>query len=150
RALSVREELNLDVSRALEVALEVDAVVAERGRGLAPRGRDGVAEFRSRADDAHPAPAAARRRLDEQRRLVDLGHDRHPGFAGDALRLELVPARAQRGGRRADPGEPRLLDERCELGVLREEAVARVDRVRAALARRPEMLVGREVRRDLD
>src|SRR5207237_10522920 len=95
RALSVREELNLDVSRALEVALEVDAVVAERGRGLAPRGRDGVVEFRSRADDAHPAPAAARRRLDEQRRLVDLGHDRHPGFAGDALRLELVPARAQ-------------------------------------------------------
>src|SRR2546425_12445937 len=122
RAVSVREELDLDVPRALEVPLEVDAVVAERRGSLALGGRDGIVELLARADDAHPAPAAASRRLDDQRRLVDLGHDRHSGLRRDTLRFELVAARAQCGRGRADPGEPRLLDERREVGVLREEA----------------------------
>ena len=86
--------------RPLEVALEVDAVVAEPGLRLAPGRVECVVELVARADDAHAAAAAAGGRLDDQRRLGRLGHGRHAGLGRDALRLELVAARrsASAGG----------------------------------------------------
>ena len=99
RAVRVGEQLDLDVPRALEVALEVDAVVAERRP--APRAAAAASASSSssrRAHDAHAAPAAARGRLDDQRRLARLGHGRHARLGRDPLRLELVAAAPQRAG----------------------------------------------------
>ena len=63
----VGEELHLDVARSLEVALAVERAVAERALGLALGRLERVVELVRRANDAHAATAAARRRLDEQR-----------------------------------------------------------------------------------
>ena len=45
RARAVAEQLDLDVARPLDVALAEDAVVAERGLRLAPRGRERLVEL---------------------------------------------------------------------------------------------------------
>src|SRR6185436_12430080 len=51
--------LDLDVPRPLQVALAEDRVVAERRLRLAPRGLERLVEPGRRANNAHPAPAAA-------------------------------------------------------------------------------------------
>ena len=95
-AVPVGEQLDLDVSRPLDVALVVDGVVAESGLRLAPGGFRCLLELRRIADDAHAAAAAARCRLDDEREadLVRLarGEHGHAGLLGDPLRLELVSA----------------------------------------------------------
>ena len=153
-SVRVAEQLDLDVARALDVALGEDAVIAERGLRLAPRRLERVFELLARAHDAHAAPAAAGRRLQEQREpeLVRLAalDDRHARLARDPLRLELVAAGAQRLRRRADPDELRGADRLGEVRVLGEEAVAGMDRVGAGLLRRAHVLLRVQVARDLD
>ena len=61
RAVPVGEQLDLDVPRALEVALEEHGVVAERGSRLALRRIDGVVELRG--DRGRSACRVRRRRL---------------------------------------------------------------------------------------
>ena len=89
------------------------------------------------ADDAHPAAAAARGRLDEEREaeLARLARrdDRDARLDRDPLRRQLVAAEPERLGRRPDPGQPGRLDGLGEVAVLGEEPVARVDRVGAGL-----------------
>ena len=153
-AVRVAEQLDLDVPRPLDVALCEHAVVAERRLRLAPRRLERVRQLVVRAHDAHAAPAAAGRRLEEQRepellRLAGLD-DRHARLGGDPLRLELVAAGAQRVGSRADPNEPGGVDRLCEIGALGEEPVAGMDRVGARLLRRADVLLRVQVRRDLD
>ena len=109
-----------------------------------------LVELREVADDAHAAAAAACGRLDDQRRHVRLGNDRHAGFVSDALRRDLVAAGAERIGRRADPAQPCRVDRRGEVGVLGKEPVAGVHRVGARLYGRAQMLGAVEVRGDLD
>ena len=80
---AVAEQLDLDVARPLEEALAEDRVVAERGLRLAPRRLERVVELAGPADDPHPAAAAARGRLDEQReaelgRIALLEHRARP------------------------------------------------------------------------
>ena len=109
-SLAVAEELDLDVARPLDVALAEDAVVAERRLGL----RLAASSASSSSDRSRttriPAPAAARRRFDDQREadLVGLtGRDhRDAGLSGDPLCLELVAAQPQRLGARADEQRP--------------------------------------------
>ena len=149
-SMRVGEQLDLDVPRALEVALEVDAVVAEAGLRLALRRLERRSELLGGANDAHAAAAAARGRLDDQRRRVCLRHGRHAGRCGDPLRFELVAATTECVGRRADPRQSGSLDGFGEVGVLGEEAVARVHGIGAALQRRPDVLLGVEVGADLD
>ncbi len=60
-AVRIREQLDLDVSRTFQVALEVDAVVSERGGCLAACCLDRLVELGRRTDDAHAAAAAALR-----------------------------------------------------------------------------------------
>ena len=105
RAVGVGKQLNLDVPWPFEVALEVDAVVAEGRLRLALRCSDRVGELARRAHDAHPAPAAARRGLDDQRRLARLRDRRHACVRRNLLRGELVAAGAQGLRRRPDPGQ---------------------------------------------
>src|SRR5215212_5804848 len=71
----VGEDLNLDVARVLDVLLDVDVAVLKR-RGRLGRGRaHGGAEFLFRADDAHAAPAASGRGLDDDG-VADLARER--------------------------------------------------------------------------
>src|SRR5919201_2894836 len=88
----VAEQLDLDVVRPLDVALAEHAIVAERRLRLAARRRERVVELAGRTYDAHAAPAAAGRGLDDEREadLVGLPR-RHNGDARllrEALRLE--------------------------------------------------------------
>src|SRR5205085_7385790 len=64
-AVRVREDLDLDVPRRLDVTLEEDRRVPERARRLPARAFDRVGEVGFAAYDAHPATAAAGRRLDQ-------------------------------------------------------------------------------------
>jgi hypothetical protein len=97
--------------------------------------------------DAHAAAAAAACRLDDHR-IADRARELHDLFgssgkrafgardARDArlghrhLRADLVPHHPDRVGARTDEHEPRALDLFGEVGVFRQEPVARVDRLR--------------------
>ena len=152
--MPVREQLDLDVPRPLEVALEEHGAVAEGGLRLAAGSGACLVELAFGADDAHAAAASSGGGLDEERK-ADLGgravgHDGHAGLARDPLRGELVAAEPERVRRRSDPREPCALDRLGEGGALCEEAVAGVDRFGARLARGPDVLGDVEVRADLD
>ncbi len=105
-AVGIGEQLDLDVARALEVALQVDAVVAETRLRLSSCRLERGRELLGGADDAHPSSAAAGRRLDDQRRRLGLGDRRDACLGGDALRLQLVATAAKRVGWRPDPRQP--------------------------------------------
>ncbi len=153
-AVLVGEELDLDVARPVEIALAEDRVVAERRRCLAARRRERFVELLGCAYDAHPAPAAARGRLDEQREADLLRRparqDGHAGRARGLLGGQLVAPGSQRGRRRADPGQSRVEHGLRQLGALGEEAVAGMDGVGAGLPRGAHVLGRVEVGRDLD
>ena len=153
-AARVRQELHLDVSGPLEVALEIEGAVTERSPRLALGCLQRVGELARAPHDAHAATATARCRLDDERKpdLVRRAarEHRNAGLTCDPLRLHLVASEPERLGWRADPGEPGGLDRLREVGILGEEAVAGMDRVRAGLLRGPNVLLGLEVARDLD
>ena len=144
--VAVEEHLDLDVPRPVEVALEVDAAVSEGGLRLARGGSEGALHLLGGPDDADALAPASRRRLERggvadplRRRRGPRGVlDRvdEPGDAGDVGLLhdpaagDLVPHRLDRRGRGPDPRQPGLLDAACELRVLGQEPVARVDRLR--------------------
>ncbi len=139
-AVRVGEELDLDVARTLDVALEEHLVVAEAGERLALRGLDGFVELLRRADDPHAAPAPAGRGLDDQREPDLLGRagldHGDAGLGRDPLRLELVPGGTDDIRRRTHPGEPGSGDRLGQRGALGEEAVARMHGVRTGAAGR--------------
>ena len=99
-----------------------------------------------------PPPPAAAFTSSGKPRLSRIALVEHgdAGLAGRPLRRELVPAGAQRLRRRSDEDEARRLDRFREIGVLGEEPVARVDRVCSGRLRCADVLLGVEVRGDLD
>ena len=104
--MPVGQHLDLDVARPLDVPLGEDAAVAEPRLRLAGGRLERLLELSGRADDPHAPPAAAGRRLDDQRvaellRLAGLD-DRDTRLAREPLGLELVPGGAKRRRRRAD------------------------------------------------
>src|SRR6185437_11151629 len=147
RVAPVAEDLNLDMAGARDEFLQIEAAVAERGfrfgAGLIERGLDAFATF----DHAYAAPAAAGRRLDHHG-VADLGggrarrrkvgdasfrawRDRHTGRPSGGARGGLVAHGADRLALWADEHEARGLHRIGEGGVLREKAVARMNRLRA-------------------
>ena len=102
---------------------------------------------------AHAPPAAAGRRLDEQRQadLAGVGRrwsrqHRHAGGAHQRLGLDLRAHRGDGRGRRADPRQPgRRSTARANVGRLGEEAVAGVDGVGAGAAGGVDQQVGAQV-----
>jgi hypothetical protein len=74
-ALRVGEDLNLDVARALDGALDVDRGVAEGRSRFGARRLEGRRQLFFRSDEAHALAAAARRGLE------------HNGVADRARRL---------------------------------------------------------------
>ena len=105
-AVAVADHLQLDVPRAAQEPLDVDAVVAERGSGLVAGHAHGVGELVLAAHHRHAASAAAGHRLDQHRkadrarqldrlvlaadRPVAAGHGRDAEIAGGGLGDDLV------------------------------------------------------------
>ncbi len=150
-AVGVGQALGLDVARLVQVALHEALAPAEGRDGLADGGVVQLRHLFEGAGDLQAAPAAAEGGLDGDRQAVLLreGHDLlrardrvggagHEGGAGalrDVTGRHLVAQVPDRLRRRADPDQARVQDRLRELGVLREEAVPRVDRVRARVLR---------------
>ena len=122
-AVLVADDLDLDVARPGEVALDVDLVATEERLGLALGAGHRVVDLGGRLHDLHAAAAAAERGLDAHRpavlvaELADLvgalgelggaGHDRCAAALGGEPRRHLVAHLVDRLGRRADPGHAR-------------------------------------------
>ena len=147
-AVRVAEDLDLDVTRPLDVALEQDRVVAERALRLALRTLDRLGQLARAANEPHTLAAAAGARLD-QHRVLDVGgarlvprHDRHARLLREDLGGTLAAELADHVARRPDEHEPGLGDRIGERGVLRQEAIPRMHRIGAGAAR------GIEDRRD--
>jgi hypothetical protein len=106
-------------------------------------GRDRLGQVARRLDDPHPLATPAGGRLDEQGiadlvvggRVAGRGQDRDAGLDRRPLGGQLVAHDLDRIGRRPDPGQSGRRDLGRERRVLREEAVARVDRVGAGRPR---------------
>ena len=152
RSLVIGEDLNLDVTWALDVLLEVHAAIPEGLGGFARCGGERGRKLARGGDDAHPLATAACRCLDEHR-VADLAgdrrglvrvtqcrqrtwHDRHAGGGHQAARRRLVAHRRDRRRRRPDEDQPGVFDRLGEGGALGEESVARVYRIGAARSRR--------------
>ena len=149
-ARAVGEHLHLDVARAHHRLFQQHGVVAERGLRLPLGSEHAFRELARAVDEAHALAAATRHRLDQQRkadagrralephqRLVLVLVARCDGYAGGLhhrLGRVLQAHRADGGGRRADPGRAGGDHRFGERGVLRQEAVAGVHRVRAGRA----------------
>ena len=146
-AVAVGQHLHLDMARLLEIFLHIDGVVGEGGLGFGARGGERELQIRRFVRHFHAAAAAARRRLDEDG-IADVGGDARGLFVGahlavgtgnrrDAERLhglfggDLVAHQADMLGLRSDEGDAVFLHDLGEARILRQKAVARMDRLRA-------------------
>ena len=151
-AVLVADDLDLDVARPGEVALDVDLVAAEERLRLALRGVHRLLHLVGAAHDLHAAAAAAERGLDRERpadwprrsrgsRRRAVTNSVVPGTIGApprraALReLTLSPISSIAAGGGPMNATPLLGDRPGEVGVLAEEPVAGVHTVGAAAAR---------------
>ena len=149
-ALAVAQDLDLDVARPRHDLLEEDRVVAEGRLGFALAARERLVHLARRRHDAHAAPAAAGRRLQHHRiadRLRDSpwpsaleasapgapGTTGMPCFSAKARACDLVAEQREGGGRGTDEAQALGPAALGEFGILREEAVAGMDAVGAAL-----------------
>ena len=141
-AEAVGDDLELDVARGLQVALEVDRVVAEGRLGLAAGGLDGLDEVVLGLGDLHAAPAATGGGLDQHReadflgggqglflgghRAVGAGHHGDAGLLHRLLGGDLVAHHLDVLGLRPDEGEAVGVHDLGEAGVLRQKPIAGV------------------------
>jgi hypothetical protein len=146
-AVGVAEQLHLNVARRRQVFLEVYRGIAERGFRFGARDEQRVGQLLAVAGNAHAAPATARCRLDDDR-ISDLVRDpdrvrlvgdgsvrsrdhRHTRLLHHVLGDGLVAHLLDGVLRRADPGNAARRHGLRELGVLGEESVAGMNRLRA-------------------
>ena len=150
------------MARGGDVLLDQHRVVAEGGPRLAARRAERPARSRRRASTRRiplpPPPATAlistgqpisaarsARKPSSWSRAVVARHHRHPGLRHQPLRRVLQPHRPDRAGGRPDEGEAGRRHRLDELGVLGEEAVARMDRLRPGRQRRRDDRVAAQV-----
>jgi hypothetical protein len=148
--VGVGQHLDLHVTRAGEIALDVDLAAPEGRHRLALGGLQRVVEVGLAAHHLHAAPAAAERGLDRHRQPVAGGevarhrrivgglhgarHHRAARRRGMRSGAELVAHGLDRRRRRADPGQPGLAHRPGEVGALGQKAVAGMDRVHPRVA----------------
>src|SRR5712691_3652663 len=140
----VGEHLHLDVSRVLEVLLQIDSGVAESRPGLRPRDAYRTLECRFRVHDTHATPAASARCFYDDRvtdfsrdlerllrgigqRTVRAGYARHPGFLHDLLSVHFVAHQPDGLRLGADENEAALVHAFGKIRVFGEKSVARVN-----------------------
>ena len=166
RPVHVAEDLDLHVPRRADVAFDEERIVAEGALRLAPRRLERRRQPGRAVDQPHAFSAPAGRGLHEDRvpdclrALGDLPlvqalgaeprDDGHAGRRHDPLRLDLAAHPADGVGRWADEDDARLRAGLREVRVLREEAVARVDRVRPGAPRHVEHPLDRQEGRARD
>ena len=162
-AVGVGQDLDLNVPGVGHQPLDQQRVVPEAAPGLAPGRGDRVGQAGSPVHLAHALAAAARARL-EQHRVADLrgrqrqrlvvqagpvgsGHHGHARLGHGLLGPDLVAHGFDGRRRRADEHDPGRLAGRGERRVLRQEAVAGVDGLRAGPPGRADHGVHRQVGR---
>ncbi len=117
-AMTVRQHLDLDVPRSLEILLDVDAAIAECLQGFPTRCLEPFFDLRLRADQPHAFAAASRDRFQQHgitdplcfppclhriaQRRRGPRNDGHAGGLHAAARFGLVAHRANRVRRRTD------------------------------------------------
>ncbi|MCY1327479.1 hypothetical protein D9M69_130150 [compost metagenome] len=162
-AMGVAERLHFDVARVAHQLLDIDLVVAERGQRLAPRRGQRALQVLLALQDAHAAPAAAPAGLEHQRiadargqalagfevvrQRVGGRHHRHARLDRRIARGHLVAEPAHDLGRRADPADAGIDHGLRKVRILRQEAVARMDRIDFRMARDAQDVVDIEIGR---
>ena len=160
-AVAVGEDLDLDVAWPLQIGLEQHPLVAEGAGRLALGGGEGGGEILGALDHAHALATAAGDRLDEHRKadlrrrrcerlgrlagVVRAAQHGHAGLFHGRLGGGLVAHGADDRRRRADEDQPRLGAGGGEVGVLGQEAVAGMHRLRPAPPRGGENGVNFEI-----
>ena len=146
-AVLVAQDLKFDMVRPLDVFLDEDAAVAERGLSFSRRDVNVLPQFLIGANHTQASSPAAGAGLDHDR-VVDLmgesqgfvdagdsafgaGDDRDACLLGDLSRLYFAAHEVDRLGRRTDKGDAGGLAEPGEFGVFREESVSGMDCVGA-------------------
>ena len=151
--VGVREDLHLDVPGRRQPALHEHGPVPERRGRLPPGGLDRTVQLGRCRDHPHAPTAAAVGRLDQQR-VTGVGRDRvrrpgrqdrHAGRGHPLLGVHFGPHRRDRLRRWPDPDQPGRQHGPGEPGVLGQEPVPRVDRVRAGAHGRVHQQVGPQV-----
>ena len=161
-AVLVRDDLRLDVAGLVQVLLHEALAATEGGDGLTSGGLEQLGNLLDGVRDLHAATATTEGGLDGHRNAELLGerHDlvgvldrvlgarghRRLSALGDVAGGDLVTQVADRLRRGTDPDQPGVDHGLREIGVLGEEAVAGVDRVRAGLGGGVEDLVEHQVR----
>ncbi len=142
RAVGVGEDLDLDVASRRQIGLDEHRTVTERRSCFGRRGSELASQLPSLGHDPHSASATTGRCLDQQREVgvhqrVDVHReDRHARGGHDLLRPRLRAHRVDGIGRGPNPDQPCRLNRTREFPTLREESIARVDRVRPRGQRR--------------
>ena len=143
-ALTVRKYLEFDVTWLLEKLLHVHHVVVERGARLCLGDRNGGNQRCFRMHHTHAAAAAATGCLDDDRitdvpresqifvgvlaqRAIRARYAWHTGGFHGADCRHLIAHQANGIGGWPDKHETRTFAALCEIGVLRQEAVTRVN-----------------------
>ena len=149
--MRIGKHLHFHVARVHQCALDQQVAIAKAGQRLGAGAGQGSGQLRGFGHQAHAAPAATGHRLDHHRIA-------HPLCLAGKARLALVIARVARqaghvvrqgqrlggrfaaqradgGGRRADPGQPRIDHGLRKTGVFAQEPIARVHRIGAGGAR---------------
>jgi hypothetical protein len=141
-AEGIAENLHLDVARPGDEFLDQDLVVAEGRARLALGAGHRFGELVDLADDAHAPAPAARRSLD-QNGIADAigggfergealilaviaGHHRHGGGLHQCLGRRFRAHQPDGLGRRPDEHQPSIRTGPREIGIFRQEAIARM------------------------
>src|SRR5690606_37912224 len=140
-AMLVADDLDLDMPRIVDAALDQHFAIPEGCSCLGPRRGELGIEALEVVDASHPAASAAASRLDHQRRAVSsrrahevlalafvrAGETRYPQPGGAPLGGRLVAERLDRRVRRPDEDDFGGLAGGGECRILGQEALARVN-----------------------
>jgi hypothetical protein len=153
RTETIGNHLDLDVARMTEEFLDVDISIAESPARLLLRQCNEVEQRRGIIHHPHPAPTATARSLDNHRisdpirhglstngirrqSLIWPRHTRNARRPHRPLRRNLVPHGPNTRGARTHKHQPSLCHPVGEPGILRQKAVARMNRLRPRHLRR--------------
>src|SRR5215467_15336765 len=160
-AVRIAEHLNFDVMHLAEETLEIEVWITERRIGFGARLFEQASEVLRPLDDAHATAAAPAARLEQQGKpdllrsrcrfggigeaSFGTGHDRQAERGRHPPRRDLVAHAGDGLFAWADESETGRAAFRREVALLRQEAVAGIDRVAFERARRLEQSRGMQV-----